>query len=153
MVMNLMGVPTDVPLYDCNGNPIQYDPHDDSLMNFEYCYEFEDRESTEEDKRQSDSLLSIVRKELESIDLTGSDLRLSDLVNVYEYNIEGADSGEYYTVTVFGGKNGTGAWSDYLKSLSELVSRLESQFNDVWVRKWNIDVTDDVFDVEIAILI
>lgn len=145
MVMNLMGVPTDLPIYDQQGNLIS----DPSFQ--EDFVEFSERESTEAEKQKADELITKVREQLAQVDDIGADLTVSDLVNAYSYASE-EDDQEYFTVTVFGGKNGNGIWSNYLKVLADLVLRLESEFDDVWIRKWNIDTLDDVFDVEIAIL-
>ena len=149
MVMNLMGIPTDLPLYDQKGNLIESPVNDMNLMDFDG--DLSEKESTAEEKQLADTLLSMVREQLAEVDDIGTDLTASDLVDVYDYNAEEGER-EYYTVTIFGGKNGSGIWSNYLKTLYELVLRLEAKFDDVWIRKWNIDTVDDVFDVEIAIL-
>ena len=151
MVMNLMGIPTDLPLYDQQGNLIASPDTDMNLTEFDKGYESSERESTAEEKQLADNLLNMVKEQLAEVDDIGADLTVSDLVNVYNYDVEEGDR-EYYTVTIFGGKNGSGIWSNYLKVMADLVLRLEAEFDDVWIRKWNIDSADDVFDVEIAIL-
>lgn len=149
MVMNLMGMPTDLPLYDQQGNLIS-----EPGFNMDLTVLDEQRDSTPEEKEMSDKLISIFREKLAEIDDIGTDLRVSEIVKVYDaYESEDDETLEYYTATVFGGKNGSGLWSNYLKTLSELTLRLESEFNDVWIRKFDIDSADDVFEVEVAVML
>lgn len=141
MILDLMGVPTDLPLYDKDGNQLT-----GIDVNIDYVDETEVQELQK--------LLDLVKRELSEVDDIGTDLSVSDDVNVYDFDPEreGTTGQEYYTVTIFGGKNGSGIWSNYLRVLSELLLRLEAAFDDAWVRKMDIDVTDDVFSVEIAVL-
>lgn len=152
MTLDLMGIPTDLPLYDSQGNLIELPDSNANLMEFNGDqYQFSERESTADEKKESDKLLSIVKEQLSQVDDIGADLTVSDIVNVYAYDCEEGNR-EYYTVTIFGGKNGSGVWSNYLRTLTDLVLRLEAVFDDVWIRKWEIDTADDVFDIEIAVL-
>ena len=152
MLLNLMGTPTDLPLYDREGNLIERLDEQTSFAvnNGETCTSSE-RPSTADEIEQANKLLELVRGKLKEVDDVGADLTVGDLVNVYDYPAEEGDR-EYYTAQIFGGKNGTGLWSDYLTVLADLIHRLEAEFDDVWIRKWNIDVADDVFDIEVAML-
>lgn len=152
MVLNLMGIPTNLPLYDSQGNLIQDDYFN---MNFiesdSLAQDFSERESTEQEQRDACILLNLVREQLAMIDNIGADLLVSEDVSVYSYEDPNTPDSIYYAISVHGGKNGSGLWSNYFKSLADLMLRLESIFNDVWIRKWNVDCPDDVFDVEVAI--
>lgn len=148
MTLNLMGIPTDLPLYDSEGNIIQ-EPNSFDYMPAED--NFIERPSTQQETQQAQALLAIVKEQLSKVDDIGADLTVSDLVNVFAEPYEGG-SREYYTVQLFGGKNGRGIWSNYLKVLADLVLRLESTFDDVWIHKFSVDTLDDVFEVEIGVL-
>lgn len=51
----------------------------------------------------------------------------------------------FYKVTVSGGKNGNGKWSEYFSSLSKFTDEVESNGMEIWLVKMYNDVVDDVF--------
>ena len=51
----------------------------------------------------------------------------------------------FYKVTVSGGKNGNGKWSEYFSSLSKFTDAVESNGMEIWLVKMYNDVVDDVF--------
>lgn len=154
MLMNLMGVPTDLPLYDPEGNWI---PGTGATANDNF---YSNEETSEADKElsrnildQASGVLAVVLETDESLATdTTANLSLSELVKVYSYYDPEGETSEYYSITIHGGENGNGLWSAYLKALSNLLFGLESCFTDVWVRKIEIDCPDDVFELEVALI-
>lgn len=136
MFMNLGGVIQDLPMYDQQGNLV-YDPE-----NNQDAF----------DSEIAVKLVDLVRSELGKIDDIGTNLTCSDEVNVYDAFDSNCTDNEYYSVTLSGGMNGSGLWSNYLKVLSELVLHMEAAFENVWVRNFDIDCVDDVFNVELGIM-
>ena len=51
----------------------------------------------------------------------------------------------FYKVTVSGGKNGNGKWSEYFSSLSKFTDAVESNGMEIWLVKMHNDAFDDVF--------
>ena len=69
--------------------------------------------------------------------------------NITLINIE--ENSSHCAVTLSGGMNGHGILSSYLEQLHDLVLDLEQEFEDVWLIKWENDVLDDVWYLEIGI--
>lgn len=144
MILTINGVGMDFPLYDAQGALIYkpYSPLDDIQLN-------EPSES-----RLAESLLSEVSNALSNVEESCIHAELGSGVNVYEYTID--DSGstiEYYTVILNIDGDDSGTWSSYLKALSKLMNQLESTFDDSWIRNIEIDVPNNAFQVEIALLL
>lgn len=153
MTLDLMGIPTDLALYDSQGE-LLYNPDSNSanVLNPSQDSEYNvtQRTATEEEQQVAQSLLDLIRNDLCEVDDFGSNLSLADEVNVFDSEASNEDA--YYSVTLNGGKNGHGLWSNYLSSLSDLMLRLESTFQDAYIRRFESDCPDDVFTVEIAFL-
>ena len=52
--------------------------------------------------------------------------------------------------TAQGGRNGSGLWSEYFQSLSEICRELEKKYHPV-LYAINVDILDDVFDCEFTL--
>lgn len=143
--MNLGGIPTEMPLYDQQGNLIQ----EPTTM----LSQPEELSVVQPEDLAAMDILEQIKTILTEVDDIGAELSCSDQINVFDYATDGNNvDREYYTFTIFGGKNGHGLWSNYLKVFSDLMLRLEAQFEDAWITGVKIDSSDDVFDVEVAIL-
>ena len=148
MYLNLNGVPTDFPLYAPDGTQLSigepftdYEPHS-----------FDD--NGDEELKQAQNLLKIVRRIVDETEQVGTNLNYVDEnVNIYDdIGADGKPTGEvYWSVTVGGGLNGRGIWSNYFKALSDFMIRMEAEFEDAWVIEVNPDCPDDVFYVTIGI--
>lgn len=77
-----------------------------------------------------------------------------------ETNIKLADDepiyiDEYDTTIIefWGGLNGSGNWSDYLRAAADIIDDLNaiSEINDAYVVDWEIDSADDIFTLLIGI--
>lgn len=145
MLMNLGGIPTEMPIYDQQGNLIQ-----EPITLFSQP---EEPLAIQPEDLAAMDILEQVKTILIEVDDIGAELSCSDQINVFDYATDGNNiDREYYSFTIFGGENGHGLWSNYLKVLSDLMLRLEAQFEDAWIIEANVDCTDDVFNVEVAIL-
>lgn len=106
-------------------------------------------------KRQNKTVLNVV-SDIEEL-LKGIDCR--------ETNIEGRDfivsrnlsrlwapDRNYACICICGGRNsGRGLWSEYMKSLSEAMRRIEAKYQDVFIDRLENDTADDIFYLYIVI--
>ena len=73
----------------------------------------------------------------------------------YGYDDDDKPDHSHMIVTFYGGDNsGTGdkgKWARYLTNVKELVESLETEFDNVWLIKLDVDCPDDVFSVQIAV--
>lgn len=143
MVLDLGGVATNMPLYDQEGNLLQ---SNDSFM---YPHNDADEDL---DVIQSQMILEVVADVINKIGKSKTNLSLSPDVDVFDYDWEEDTNPFYYVLSLHGGLNGRGQWSDYLSTLLKMFSELESIFEDVWIVNFNVDCSDDVFDIDIGIL-
>lgn len=145
MVLDLMGIPTNLPLYDSEGNIVNEVP--------ELNYTSQEVSSEEvEQETAAANARTIVKTALLGANTVGSNLSVDEEVNVYPHkSAEGNENDVYYGVLIHGGKNGHGLWSNYLDSLADVMLRIECECLDAWIRKIEIDVPDDVFTAEIGI--
>lgn len=143
MVLDLGGVATNMPLYDQQGNLLQ--PND----SFMYPHNDTDEDL---DVIQSQMILEVVADVINKIGNSKTNLSLSPDVDVFDYDWEEGTNPFYYALSLHGGLNGRGQWSDYLSTLLKMFSELESIFEDVWIVNFNVDCSDDVFDIDIGIL-
>ena len=132
MTMQLQGVPMPLLLKDENGNLIPD------------CIE-------DQQEIQARNLVTRVKACIDDIENVGSNLACGDEVNIYPANPGAGFDRPYFTVSVYGGLNSRGMWSNYFKALSDLLLRLESEFEDVWVPEMPIDCCDDVFTCYVGI--
>ena len=107
-------------------------------------------ENQNEDKK-ANQIVEKICNILQEIETTGTNLVISDQVNVYDACPECGFDRPYYMFAISGGLNGRGIWSNYFSTLSSLMLKLEAEFEDAWVSRLNVDCTDDVFDAEIGI--
>lgn len=143
MVLDLSGVATNMPLYDQEGNLLQ---SNDSLM-------YPDNSVDEDlDIIQSQMILEVVADVINKIGDSKTNLSVSSDVNVYDYDWEEDANPFYYVLSLHGGLNGRGRWSNYLSTLLKMFSELENIFKDAWIIDFDVDAPDDVFDIEIGIL-
>lgn len=56
-----------------------------------------------------------------------------------------------YIIHVYGGKNGSGKWTEYLKDIYLIFDRLNQKFKKVYLVDISNDCADDVFDMRIAV--
>lgn len=117
------------------------------LNGIEMPFNFNNEDETE----RVNKLHQLVCDVLTNVDDFGSSLSCDPEVSIYNPDPHSDYDRNYYSVTVYGGLNGTGIWSSYFKSLSDLMLRLEAKFEDVWVIEFITDCTDDAFGVKIGI--
>jgi len=67
-----------------------------------------------------------------------------------EVNIGKTDQPIYYTLSLYGGLNGRGQFLFYMEDVSELVKKLMTRFNSVWLIEWKNDCLDDVFIIDLG---
>ena len=74
----------------------------------------------------------------------------------YGYDDDDKPDHSHMIVTFYGGDNsGTsdkGKWTRYLTAIKELVERLETEFDNVWLINLDVDCPDDVFSIHIAVM-
>jgi hypothetical protein len=74
----------------------------------------------------------------------------------YGYYDDDEPDYSHMIVTFHGGDNsGTGdkgKWARYLTAIKELVESLETEFDNVWLIKLDVDCPDDVFSIHIAVM-
>ena len=56
-----------------------------------------------------------------------------------------------YILSIYGGLNGCGDWSTYLKDVEYVVSILSKRFRKVELYDWKNDVLDDVWDLKLVL--
>lgn len=106
-------------------------------------------------KRQNSDVLEVV-----------SDIEeLLKRIDCKETNLEGRDfwvsrnlsrlwppDRSYTCVCISGGRNsGRGLWSEYFKTLSEALRRIEAKYQDVFIDRIENDTADDIFYAYIVI--
>jgi hypothetical protein len=106
---------------------------------------------SDEDTKLATRVHEIVSETLLELGKTNSNLACEPDVSIYVPDSRCGFDRNYYSVTVYGGLNGEGAWSNYFNSLSKLLTKLESIFEDVWVIEFTTDCTDDAFGVKVGI--
>jgi hypothetical protein len=73
------------------------------------------------------------------------------------YGYEDDDEPDYshMIITFYGGDNSDtgdkGKWARYLTVIKELVEKLETEFDNVWLVDLDVDCPDDVFSIHIAV--
>ena len=148
MYLNLNGVPVDLPLYAPDGTKLSVG----EVFDGEQPHSFD--ANGDEELKQAQCLLKIVRRLVHETEQIGTKLDyIDENVNIYdEIGPDGEPTGDvYWSVTVGGGLNARGIWSNYFKSLSDLMVRMEAEFLDAWVITVDPDCPDDVFYVTIGI--
>ena len=58
---------------------------------------------------------------------------------------------KHHVIYLHGGQNGNGRWIDYMKDMTNIILKLCTKFDNVYLIKWDVDVDDDVFDIWIGI--
>lgn len=109
-----------------------------------------------------DKLIKLINEAIDSLDLSCTSVS-GDRLGVwitkpdefldenYTKCVEDETDPSIFYVTISGGMNGNGKWSNYLTILHDLFIKLESVFEDAWVIEvWN-DCLDDVFYVRVGI--
>ena len=134
MTMNLGGY--EVQLYDQQGNPVMTP---------------EELAAEDMETKQVRNLVTQINSYIDEIENVGANLECGPDVNIYSPVPESGFDRPYYSVSIYGGLNGRGIWSNYLKALYDLLLRLEADYEDVWMIELPIDVTDDVFTVCVGI--
>lgn len=107
------------------------------------------------EKKRNPNVLKVVSK-LERL--------LKGKINCTDTNIEGRDfyicknlskiwdsDKNYVSVCICGGLNGWGKWSNYFKSLSELMEIIENAWEDSFILKVDYDASDDLFYAQVII--
>lgn len=65
------------------------------------------------------------------------------------------EGSEHLVIHLYGGKNGSGQWNEYLVDLLSTFNKLKdesiSSFKEVWLISLKNDCADDVFDVYIGV--
>lgn len=57
----------------------------------------------------------------------------------------------YYIASIFGGLNGSGKWTNYLKDIQRLLEQLDNGNFHVWLIELNNDCSDDVFTLHLGL--
>ena len=73
--------------------------------------------------------------------------QLSEDWNIVEY-----EESKFIRVVISGGENGLGKFSKYTLQLNLLANRLEKVFSEVWLIKWENDVLDDIWYLELGLM-
>ena len=73
--------------------------------------------------------------------------QLSEDWNIVEY-----EESKFIRVVISGGENGLGKFSNYTLQLNLLANRLEEEFSEVWLIKWENDVLDDIWYLELGLM-
>ncbi len=58
---------------------------------------------------------------------------------------------KFIKIIIAGGENGFGKLSNYTSDINSLAYKLEKEFSDVWLIKWENDVLDDIWYLELGI--
>lgn len=65
------------------------------------------------------------------------------------------EKSEHFVIHLYGGKNGSGQWNEYLVDLLSTFNKLKEEsigaFKNVWLISLKNDCADDVFDVYIGV--
>lgn len=65
------------------------------------------------------------------------------------------EGSEHLVIHLYGGKNGSGQWNEYLVDLLSFINKLKEEsigaFKRVWLISLKNDCADDVFDVYIGV--
>ena len=65
------------------------------------------------------------------------------------------EGSEHLVIHLYGGKNGSGKWNEYLVDLLSIINKLTDEsigtFKNVWLISLKNDCADDVFDVYIGV--
>lgn len=65
------------------------------------------------------------------------------------------EGSEHLVIHLYGGKNGSGEWTEYLVDLLSTFNKLKDEsigtFKEVWLISLKNDCADDVFDVYIGV--
>ena len=65
------------------------------------------------------------------------------------------EGSEHLVIHLYGGKNGSGEWNEYLVDLLSTFNKLKDEsiggFKEVWLISLKNDCADDVFDVYIGV--
>ena len=65
------------------------------------------------------------------------------------------EGSEHLVIHLYGGKNGSGKWNEYLADLLSIINKLTDEsigtFKEVWLISLKNDCADDVFDVYIGV--
>ena len=65
------------------------------------------------------------------------------------------EESEHLVIHLYGGKNGSGQWNEYLVDLLSFINKLKEEsiggFKKVWLISLKNDCADDVFDVYIGV--
>ncbi len=73
--------------------------------------------------------------------------QLSEDWNIVEY-----EESKFIRVIISGGENGLGKFSNYTLQLNSLANKLEETFSEVWLIKWENDVLDDIWYLELGLM-
>lgn len=96
-------------------------------------------------KITDDDVITKVTKSLEGCEW--SNLKLDFVANV--------EGSEHLVIHLYGGKNGSGQWNEYLVDLLSFINKLKEEsiggFKKVWLISLKNDCADDVFDVYIGV--
>ena len=79
-----------------------------------------------------------------------STVKKYNLINIkllYVTKISDKDVSDYWIVTLSGGKNGRGRFSNYLEDVKHVID----QFDHTWLIKWENDCLDDVWTLKFGI--
>lgn len=77
-----------------------------------------------------------------------------------ETNITLADDDPIYTdeynttiIEFWGGLNGSGNWSDYLRAVADIIDDLNAlpEISDAYVVEWTVDCADDIFTLLVGV--
>ena len=92
-----------------------------------------------------DDVIDKVTKSL--VGCESSNLKLDFVAKVEE--------SEHFVIHLYGGKNGSGQWNEYLVDLLSTINKLKDEsiggFKEVWLISLKNDCADDVFDVYIGV--
>lgn len=96
-------------------------------------------------KITDDDVITRVTKSLAGCD--SSNLKLDFVAKV--------EGSEHLVIHLYGGKNGSGQWNEYLVDLLSTFNKLKEEsigaFKNVWLISLKNDCADDVFDVYIGV--
>ena len=96
-------------------------------------------------KVTDDDVIDKVTKSLECCEW--SNLKLDFVAKV--------EGSEHLVIHLYGGKNGSGQWNEYLVDLLSTFNKLKDEsiggFKEVWFISLKNDCADDVFDVYIGV--
>ena len=78
-----------------------------------------------------------------------------DQSNLKLYFVAKVEKSEHFVIHLYGGKNGSGQWNEYLVDLLSTFNKLKDEsigaFKKVWLISLKNDCADDVFDVYIGV--